>query len=250
MKKNVMMPFMLAVAAALIYYFLLYISQSRISADQTMESVAVAALDIKEGRQITRPLIRTAKIPTSYKQKDSFNGTEITKIENLVSRIDIPRGNQITKSALTALSPDVGISLRVLPNYRAFMLDVNTSVSSLVKPNDKVDVLLTFEALLKGGTKEKTTATILQDVQVLGVGGNLGQGMDSTQKQASAERDANSAAFSDRSVISLSVTPIEAQYLALAKEEGEITIIVRSTGDSQRYPIEMSSFQRLFTTGK
>jgi pilus assembly protein CpaB len=147
-----------------------------------------------------------------------------------------------------ALSPDAGISLRVLPNYRAFILPVDISISSLIKPNDKVDVLLTFEALVKSGAKEKTTATILQDIQVLGVGGNLGQGMDSAQRQASAEREANSSAFSDKSVISLSLTPIEAQYLALAKEQGEITIIIRSTGDTTKFPLEMSNFQRLFTT--
>jgi pilus assembly protein CpaB len=215
-----------------------------------METVAVAGLDIKEGRQITKTSLRTARIPTSYKQKDVFSGTDLAKIENLVSKIDIPKGNQITKSAVMALSPDAGISLRVLPNYRAFILEVNSYVSSLVKPNDKVDILLTFEALLKSGTKEKMTATILQDVQVLGVGGNLGQGMDSAQREAAADRDSNSAAFSDRSAISLSLTPIEAQYLALAKEEGEVTIVVRSTGDSQQYPIQMASFQTLFTTGK
>jgi pilus assembly protein CpaB len=215
-----------------------------------METVAVAGLDIKEGRQITKASLRTASIPTSYKQKDVFSGTDLAKIENLVSKIDIPKGNQITKSAVMALSPDAGISLRVLPNYRAFILEVSSNITSLVKPNDKVDILLTFEALTKSGSKEKIAATILQDVQVLGVGGNLGQGMDYMQREAASNRDANSAAFSDRSVVSLALTPIEAQYLALAKEEGEVTIVVRSTGDAQKYPMQTSTFQTLFTTGR
>ena len=143
-------------------------------------------------------------------------------------------------------SPESGISLKVLPNFREFILAVDNAVSSLIKPGDKVDVLLTFDALLKGGAKEKMTATILQDIQVLGVGSNLGQGVDASTKANAAEREANNAAFSDRSVLSLSLSPIEAQYLALAKEEGEVTVIVRSTGDTKVYPIEIASFSKLF----
>ena len=56
-----------------------------------------------------------------------------------------------------------------------------------------------------------------------------------------------SAAFSDRSVLSLALTPLEAQYLALAKEEGEVTIVVRSSGDSKMYPMAVSSFSKLFS---
>ena len=91
------------------------------------------------------------------------------------------------------------------------------------------------------------TATILQDIPVLGVGSNLGQGLDSASRAANAEREANNAAFSDRAVLSLSVSPPEAQYLALAQEEGVITVIVRSNGDTKVLPIEISSFSKLFS---
>jgi len=245
-KKSVMMPFFIAIIAALIYYFVLYLAQNKISKTQTMESVVVAQLDIREGRQITKNLIKEVQIPSAYVQKDAYRGNDMSSIENLVTRIDIARGNQITKPSLMSLSPESGISLRVLPNYRAFILAVDNSISNLIKPNDKVDVLLTFDAVLKSGSKEKMTATILQDIQVLGVGANLGQGMDSGQRASAADRQANAAAFSDRSTLSLSLSPIEAQYLALAREEGEVTIIVRSTGDTKVFPIEISSFSKLF----
>jgi pilus assembly protein CpaB len=245
-KKSVMMPFFIAFVAALLYWFVLYLAQNQIRKTQAMETVLVAQQDIREGRQINKALVREAQVPAAYVQKDAYRGADLSNIENLVTRIDIPRGSQVTKSALMSLSPESGISLRVLPNFRAFILNIDNNVISLIKPNDKVDVLLTFDALLKTGGKEKMTATILQDVSVLGVGNNLGQGMDSSARERSANSQADASAFTDRSALSLALSPIESQYLALAKEEGEITIIVRSAGDTKLIPLEISSFSKLF----
>lgn len=248
-KKSILLPVVIAIAAAIIYYFVLYMAQGKIQETSKMEKVAVAAIDLPEGKIITRNNIREVDIPTAYIQKDAYvlsRGANISEIENLVTRVAIAKGNQITKPSINSLSPESGISIKVMPSYRAFILPVETSVSSLIKPGDKVDVLLTFDAMIKNGGKEKMTATILQNIPVLGVGGNLGQGMDAASKSANAEREANNAAFSDRSVLSLSVTPPEAQYLALAQEEGSITIIVRSNGDGKVLPIEISSFSKLF----
>ena len=248
-KKSILLPVVIAIAAALIYYFVLWMAQGKIKETSKMERVAVAAIDLPEGKIINKNNIREAEIPTAYIQKDAYvlsRGANISEIENLVTRVAIAKGNQITKPSITSLSPESGISLKVMPSYRAFILPVESSISSLIKPNDKVDVLLTFDAMIKNGGKEKMTATILQNIPVLGVGSNLGQGLDASSKAANAEREANNAAFSDRSVLSLSVTPPEAQYLALAQEEGTITIIVRSNGDAKVLPIEISSFSKLF----
>jgi Flp pilus assembly protein CpaB len=249
-KKNIVLPLVVAVGAALIYYLVLSMAQGKLRQSQSMETVAVAAVDLPEGKVVTKSSIKTADVPVAFIQKDAYiisRGANLSDIENLVTKVAIAKGNQITKPSLISLSPESGISLKVLPNYRAFILPVDNSISSLIKPGDKVDVLLTFDAMLKGGSKEKMTATILQNIPVLGVGSNLGQGMDSSAKANSTEREANNAAFSDRSVLSLSLSPIEAQYLALAQEEGEVTVIVRSTGDTKVYPIEISSFSKLFS---
>jgi pilus assembly protein CpaB len=250
MNRNSKFPILAAAAAAGIYFLVLYSAQNKLSATQKMEHVAVAKVDLPQGRVISRQQIVEAKIPTAYIQKDAFvisKGASLADIENMVTRVAIAKGNQITKPSLTSLSPEAGISLKVQPNYRAFMLEVNNAAANLIKPGDKVDVLLTFEALLKTGSKERMTATILQDVQVLGVGANLGQGMDAATKAKNSDKEADNAAFSDRSVLSLSVSPLESQWLALAQGEGEITVIVRSTGDTKVYPIEISSFSKLFS---
>ena len=249
-KKNALLPLVFAIVAAVIYFLILNMAQSSLQKASTPVTVAVAKVDIPEGKVINRSFIITKEIPSAYVQRNAFvlsKGDNINDIENLVTRVAIAKDDQITKNALTSLSPDAGISLKVSPNYRAFILEVSNNVSNLVKPSDKVDILLTFEASLKGGAKENMAATILQNITVLGVGSNLGQGLDSASKAANAEKEANAAAFSDRSVLSLALTPLEAQYLALAKEEGEITIVVRSNGDTKMYPMAVSSFSKLFS---
>lgn len=249
-KKNALIPLMFAVVAAVIYFLILNMAQSSLQKASNAVTVAVANVDIPEGKVMQKNFIATKEIPSAYVQRGAFilsKGDNIADIENMVTRVAISKEDQITRSALASLSPDAGISLKVTPNYRAFILEVNNNVSSLVKPGDKVDILLTFEAALKGGTKENMAATILQNILVLGVGSNLGQGLDAASKAANSEKEANAAAFSDRSVLSLALTPLEAQYLALAQQEGDITIVVRSSGDSKMYPMAVSSFSKLFS---
>ena len=248
-KKNALIPLMFAVIAAVIYFLILNMAQSSLQKASNAVTVAVANVDIPEGKVMQKNFITTKEIPSAYVQRGAFvlsKGDNVADIENLVTRVSISKDDQITRSALASLSADAGISLKVSPNYRAFILEVNNNISNLVKPKDKVDILLTFEASLKGGTKENMAATILQNILVLGVGSNLGQGLDAASKAANSEKEANAAAFSDRSVLSLALTPLEAQYLALAQQEGEITVVVRSSGDSKMYPMAVSSFSKLF----
>ena len=91
-----------------------------------------------------------------------------------------------------------------------------------------------------------TTVSALQNILVLGVGSNLGQGLDSASKNKNKEDEQNSAAFSDMSTLSLSLGLEAAQYLALAEEEGEITVVVRAPGDMNENSVPITSFSSLF----
>ena len=230
--------------AALIYFFVLNLAQGNLAKSQKMETVAVAGLDLPEGTQLKRSHIRTAEIPLAYIQKDAYvlsKGANLSDIENLVTKVSIAKGNQITKPSLSSLSPEMGISLKVQPGNRAYILEVNNQVAKMIKPGDKVDILITFDAQLKNSNKEKMSVTILQNILVLGVGSNLGQGLDTAGKNKNKEDEQNSAAFSDMSTLSLSLGLEAAQYLALAEEEGEITVVVRAPGDMNENSVPITS---------
>ncbi|MBI4425723.1 MAG: hypothetical protein HY554_18480, partial [Elusimicrobia bacterium] len=164
----------------------------------------------------------------------------------LVTQIRIPRGNQITQSALISLSSKAGLSVKIPPGYRGMALPVESDMLRLTKPSDRVDILVTFDAKMADQSKEKVTATILQNVLVLGVGANLGQGLTAKEFQQKQGSEQQSAAFSEKGFLSLALNPNEAQYLALALKQGDTAVILRGLGDVEMHPMEMASFRKLF----
>ncbi|MDO5765460.1 MAG: RcpC/CpaB family pilus assembly protein [Elusimicrobiales bacterium] len=88
--------------------------------------------------------------------------------------------------------------------------------------------------------------TLLQNVKVLGVGGDLGQGLDARTAAAMKSKEEDASAYSDSSALSLSLSPRDAQYLALAQAEGDISVILRSHGDVTNYLMEIATFDKLF----
>ena len=125
--------------------------------------------------------MNTVPVPAAYLQKDAFTystDADFKAIENAVARVQIPKGNQISKYAITSLSPEAGLSSKIPVQMRGYMVSVPLSTASMIKPDDNVDVLLTFEAVMKSGSRQKVAVTLLQTVKVLAVGSDLGQGLD------------------------------------------------------------------------
>ena len=118
-------------------------------------------------------------------------------------------------------------------NSRGVFVDgLPNILGQMVAAGDNVDVVLTFEATMKSGNKEKISVTLLQNVKVLAAG---------------VEPVSHMGRQSDKSgYVVLALTPRDAQYLALSRAEGVIEVIVRSPGDTSNYIIEVSTFEKLF----
>jgi len=115
---------------------------------------------------------------------------------------------------------------RVLPGYRGVSLPVPASQAMFLNRGERVDMLVSFDALTGTDTREKVTATILQNVIVTGVQKSAGPGQPG--------------------VVQLLCNPNEAQYAALSLAQGSsITLIRRAPGDTELRPMEIASFRRL-----
>ncbi len=249
MKRGVFLPLVIAVVAALVYWMIVGSAEKKLNASKNIKQVFVPLRDIKEREVIKRDLIRPVPVPAAYVQKDAFTystDADFKAIENAVARIQIPKGNQISKYAITSLSPEAGLSSKIPVQMRGYLISVPIATASMIKPDDNVDVLLTFEALMKSGNRQKVALTLLQNVKVLGVGADLGQGLDARTANAMKSKDEDAAAFSDSSTLSLALSPRDAQYLALAESEGDISVILRSHGDVNNYLMEIATFEKLF----
>jgi hypothetical protein len=95
-----------------------------------------------------------------------------------------------------------------------------------VKPGDHVDLIAVFDRVNAAGFKEKTAATILQNVKVLGV--------------------TTTGDLRATGVLTLELNPIEAQYALLGVRQADLGVAVRAPGDEEKYPMEMSTFLRLY----
>ena len=250
MKKGVLFPMLLAILAAIVYAMIVSSAEKKLNDSKNVKYVFVPTRDIKEREVIKRDFIKTVPMPAAYLQKDAFTYTtdaDFKAIENAVARIQIPKGNQISKYAITSLSPEAGLSSKIPVSMRGFVInDIPVATASLIKPDDNVDILFTFQDTMKNGTQQNITVTLLQNVKVLGVGNDLGQGLDAKTANALKNKDEDAAAFSDGTSLALSLSPRDAQYLALAREEGKITVILRSHGDVTNYLMEIATFEKLF----
>jgi len=249
MRRGIMLPLLLAVLAALVYWIIVHNAEAKLNASKTIKTVLVPVRDIKEREVIKRDYLKRVQMPAAYVQKDAFTYTtdaDFAKIDNAIARIQIPKGNQISKYAVTSLSPEAGLSSKIPVQLRGYVMVVDSNVASMIKPDDNVDILLTFEARMRNGAQQRVTVTLLQNIKVLGVGSNLGQGLDTKAASALKAQEDEATAYTDTSALSLALTPRDAQYLALAQGEGTISVILRSHGDVTQYLMEVATFEKLF----
>ncbi|MCX5795264.1 MAG: Flp pilus assembly protein CpaB [Elusimicrobia bacterium] len=247
-RKGILVPMTLAVGAAVFYLLVLTSKERALSGAYEIGQVLVSRVDIPERTVIKEDMVEPVQMPRKYMDQDAFEvrtPADIRLIANLVSRIRIPKGNQIPQSALMSLSPEAGLGVRIPPGYRAATLGIEPELKALIKPGDRVDVLVTFEALLVNNRREKMTATILQNVLVMAVGTNLGQGLDAKDAKTLAEKEDRTAAFAEKAMIALALNPNELQYLELAKEQGKTSVGMRGLGDNLMHPMKVALFSEL-----
>ena len=247
-KKSMLVPMMLALFAAGIYWWLLTSKERQQSANLEKATVLVAKFDLPPRTIMNVDLVETREMPRMYLEQDSYevrSQSDLKLVSNLVTSIRVPKGNQLTQSALITLSPEAGLSVKVPPGYRGCVLPLENDLLRLIKPGDRVDILVSFDAVMGDNRKEKVTATILQNVLVLGVGSNLGQGLSIAQAKDKAKSESADQAFSDKMGLSLALNPNEEQYLSLSQEQGKVSVVVRGLGDVELHPMEIASFKRL-----
>jgi pilus assembly protein CpaB len=248
-KKGVLVPMLLAMGAAVFYLMVLSSKETALSGAYEKAKVLATRVDIPERTVLKEDMVEILEVPRKFMQQDCFeikSQSDLRQIVNLVTRTRVPKGNQLTQSSLIPLSPESGLSVKIPPGYRGAILPIDQEMKILIKPGDRVDVLVTFDALMNDGRKEKVTATILQNVLVIAVGTNLGQGMNAKQFKNLGDKEDKTAAFSEKASVSLALNPNEAQYLALAIKQGDTTVIMRGLGDAEMHPMEMASFRKLF----
>jgi pilus assembly protein CpaB len=178
--------------------------------------VLAAAHDLPVGSLIKPRDMRRISLGT----RDVPRGAVTTDKEALNRVVLYPMSinEPLLLSKLSNTTSAEGVAATIEPGYRAVSVqitDVN-AVSGLIQPGSRVDVVFTRP----GSMAEAITSTILQNVRVLAIGRTLSVGGPADPKAPKA------------SAATLVVTPVDAQKLELAKNQGKISLTLRNPQDT------------------
>lgn len=182
---------------------------------------AAAVKNLQAGEQIQPAMLTLADWPASQPLKGAF-----AKPEDLTGRVllfPIPAGEIVLDNHLAAAGSGTGLTAHIPEGMRAIALrsDEVAGVAGFLLPGTFVDVLVTYAAPVTGNTQNPAnnliTSTVLQNVKVLAAGQKL---------EADPSGKADMA-----SVVTLLVTPRDAEKLTLASSLGKILFVLRNNID-------------------
>jgi pilus assembly protein CpaB len=182
--------------------------------------VIVAANDIQVGAKLQDGDIRMVKVPASVVPPNSFRSRSQIVGRGVI--LPIQKGEFILPSKLAAENAGSGLPALIPPGMRAVSVRVNevVAVAGFVVPGTRVDVLLTGNPM---GANEPQTTTVLENVAVIAAGQRL-------ERNAAGEPQSTP-------VITLLVSPDDAQKLTLASSQGHIQLSLRNPVDTKKVDI-------------
>lgn len=180
--------------------------------------VVVAAGPLQLGTRLQPLQLRLVDWPSGSQPAGSF-----ARVEDLADRAlitPVVENEAILEQKLAPKEAGAGLPATIPEGMRAvsIRMDDVIGVAGFVMPGTKVDVLVTGDPGSGGRSGEAVTRTFLEDVRVLAAGQRVQQDKDGKPQT--------------ESVVTLLVTPGEADLLTLASTEGKIHLALRNTIDT------------------
>jgi len=175
------------------------------------QPVVVAATDISWGKVLDATQVKTVNFLKASLPQGSF--MKPSEVEGRTLLYPVKAGEPLFETQLAPTSVKVGgVSAIISKNKRAMAVKVDKviGVSGFINPGNHVDVLVTVEGITK---------TVLENVLVL----TVGQQMEMTGNQEKPV---------PVDVITMEVTSVEAEKLALAASAGKVMLALRNPTDT------------------
>lgn len=211
--------------------------QKKTAAKETsleIEPVAVAITDLSQGTVLTKDMIKQVSFLKGSLPKDEYF-PDPSPLQGRVLILPVKANEPILKSRL---APDSitsgGVAAVVDPKKRAMAVRVDKviGVSGFIHPGNRVDVLVTLSK--SGKDSGPITKIVLQNIPILAVGTEY-------------ERRGKSEKPIQVDVITLEVTPEEAEKLALSTTEGRIQLALRSYNNIEEVSTAGATIPALLT---
>jgi pilus assembly protein CpaB len=191
--------------------------------------VVVAAVDIQVGAKMSDGDVRVVHFPEGSLPPNAYHAKSDVVGRGVI--LPISKGEFVLPTKLAGENGGYGLPGLIPPGMRAMSVRVNevVSVAGFVLPGTRVDVLLTGNPT---GAGEQQTTTVLENVAVIAVGPHL-------ERNSSGEPQSVP-------VITLLVSPDDAQRLTLASTEGRIQLVLRNPLDTRQQDLNSVSTNSLY----
>jgi pilus assembly protein CpaB len=190
-----------------------------------MKTVVMTNVDVPARGKITADMLTVAKRQASDVEPQSLEDPK--QAEGDVALISMPAGTVLTASNVGTPAA-VGLTVRLKPGERAISIPIDRvkSVSGLIQPGDRVDVLATVN---KGPGVPPKTFTIIRGALVLAINSTL---------EMSAAAAAGATPEPDTSggvgTVTLGVSPEQADLLTVADINATLRLALRSPEEPVR----------------
>lgn len=214
--------------------------------------VVVANGDISAGTRITEEMVTVKEMTADAVLVEAYRDSG--DVVGQVARVPLVTGEQVIPTKVTATGAAIvdvenpPLAYVVPEGKRAVAVKVTSVIaaSGLVRPGDYVDVILTVR--VEGGdsadgaegsnaVKDQIARTILQNAQVLSIGGDVAvTAVDEGGEGAPAVAE-GSEADPEATTVTLAVSPVHGEVLTAAEACGEnfsgrLALALRGFGDS------------------
>jgi pilus assembly protein CpaB len=179
--------------------------------------VAVAAHNLPTGSRIAEKDVKLVAWPARNPVSGAFSEVKLILDRGLVAAVG--ENEPFTEAKLAPLGSGAGLPPSIPPGMRAMSVKVDEviGVAGFVVPGTRVDLVVTLRGT--GQAEESMSRTVASNVLVLTAGTKFDQ------------EQAKDGKAQPSTVVTLAVSPSDAERVALASSEGKISLALRNPLD-------------------
>lgn len=193
----------------------------------------IAKTNIPENKLISEDMVYVQSMPKDKVPPEA--ATSLLRVVDRVATQPIKKDSMIMNTMLNwPTTQETTLAMKTPIGKRAIAIPADNiaSLVGMIKPGDYVDVitLIALPVVIDGKqSAQPATVPLFQNVPVLAVGSQISGEASARKRREEGGAPAKEAA----PLITLALTPEEANLLAFVQEQGKIRLVLRSPGDAK-----------------
>lgn len=201
--------------------------RARLQRQHQLTPIVVVRRDTPAGTYLTEQLLATREVPLRYASASSVGADEYESVLGKILQVSMKAGEPVLSTSVGA--PADGFSEQVRHGIRAMTIEIDevNSVSGMLRPGDRIDLLFSTRSPLAGANGSDISRPLMQDLLVLATGSQTDNRYEGPDE------------FNAFNTMTVEVSPEQAQKLVLAQRSGRLTALLRNPDD--RHPISANA---------